>query len=104
MAYWRILIKKNVRPNIQYFSQSGHGTCVFGRSEALKNLHFEDEYWLEDTKYALPEDMVMFYKLYLQGNVIAVNRDVRFLHLDAGSSLMNEDRKSIISLLLLEMV
>lgn len=93
---WRtggFLIKKNVRPNVQYFSQSGHGTCVFGRSEALKNLHFEDEYWLEDTKYALPEDMVMFYKLYLQGNVIAVNRDVRFLHLDAGSSLMNENRK-----------
>lgn len=93
---WRtggFLVKKNVRPNVQYFSQSGHGTCVFGKSEALKKLHFEDEYWLEDTKYALPDDMVMFYKLYLQGNVIAVNRDVRFLHLDAGSSLMNEDRK-----------
>ena len=87
------LIKRNIDDDTQYFSQSGHGTCVFGRTKALKNLRFEDELWLENTRYALPEDMVMFYKLYLQGNVIAVNRDVRFLHLDAGSSLENDDKK-----------
>lgn len=77
----------------QYYNQSGHGTCVFGRTKALKELHFEEELWLQDTKYALPDDMVMFYKLYLKGNIIAMNRNVDFLHLDAGTSLSDSDKK-----------
>lgn len=74
-------------------NQTGHGTCLFGKTQKIKEIHFEDELWLEDTKYALPEDMVMFYKLYLYGNKIAMNFDVKFIHLDAGSSLMNENKK-----------
>lgn len=77
----------------QYYNQSGHGTCVFGRTKSLKELHFEEELWLQDTRYALPEDMVMFYKLYLKGNIIAVNQDIEFLHLDAGSSLADNNKK-----------
>ena len=83
----------NIQPDIQYYNQSGHGTCLFGKTQKIKEIHFEDELWLEDTKYALPEDMVMFYKLYLYGNKIAMNFDVKFIHLDAGSSLMNENKK-----------
>lgn len=86
-------VNTNIQPNIQYYNQSGHGTCLFGKTQKIKDIHFEDELWLEDTKYALPEDMVMFYKLYLYGNKIAMNFNVRFIHLDAGSSLMNENKK-----------
>lgn len=93
---WRtggFIVNSAVEDNKQYYSQSGHGTCVFGRTKALKELHFEEELWLQDAKYALPEDMVMFYKLYLKGNVIAMNREVEFVHLDAGSSLMDDNKK-----------
>ena len=81
---WRtggFIVNSAVEDNKQYYSQSGHGTCVFGRTKALKELHFEEELWLQDAKYALPDDMVMFYKLYLRGNVIAMNREVEFVHL-----------------------
>lgn len=86
-------VNTNIQPNIQYYNQSGHGTCLFGKTQKIKEIHFEDELWLEDTKYALPEDMVMFYKLYLYGNKNVMNPDVKFIHLDAGSSLINEDKK-----------
>jgi len=93
---WRtggFIVNTNIIPHIQYYNQSGHGTCLFGKTEAVKKMHFEDELWLQDTRYALPDDMVMFYKLYLQGNKIAMNTEVRFVHLDAGASLMNGDKK-----------
>lgn len=86
-------VNTNIQPNIQYYNQSGQGACLFGKTQKIKDIHFEDELWLEDTKYALPDDMVMFYKLYLYGNKIAMNFNVRFIHLDAGSSLMNENKK-----------
>lgn len=93
---WRtggFIVNANIQADKQYYNQSGHGTCIFGKTKALRDLHFEDELWLQDTKYALPDDMVMFYKLYLQGNKIAMNTQVRFVHMDAGASLANEDKK-----------
>lgn len=93
---WRtggFIVSTNVLENKQYYSQSGHGTCVFGKREKILQMHFEEEMWLQDTHYALPDDMVMFYKLYLLGAKIAINRKVKFVHLDAGASLSNENRK-----------
>lgn len=87
------IVNSHIEAHKQYYSQSGHSTCVFGKTQALKNIRFEEELWLQDTKYALPDDMVMFYKLYLQGNKIAIDRNAYFFHLDAGSSLMTEDKK-----------
>lgn len=51
-----------------YPTQSGHGTICFGRTDALRKLDFGSERWLEAAGYALPDDQVMFYKLFLQGN------------------------------------
>lgn len=68
----------------QYYSQSGHGTCSFLKREAAVRLRFEDEIWLEGASYALPDDQVMFYKAFLQGNSIAWCREARLHHLDAG--------------------
>lgn len=93
---WRtggFIANTSIQPDKQYYNQSGHGTCVFGKTKALQDLHFEDEFWLQDTKYALPDDMVMFYKLYLMGNKIAMNTKVKFLHLDAGTSIINPNKK-----------
>lgn len=92
---WRtggFIVNTNIQPGKQYYNQSGHGTCIWGRAEAINAIHFEDELWLQDTRYAIPDDMLFFYKLYLNGNQIAMNREVRFVHLDAGTTLMNEDK------------
>lgn len=96
MKIWRtggFIVNASTDIYEQYYNQSGHGTCVFGQTKALQDMHFEEELWLQDTKYALPEDMVMFYKLYLRGNSIAMNRDIEFLHLDAGASLSDSNKK-----------
>ena len=73
------------------YSQTGHGSHCFAKTEALKNIRFEDELWLEDSGYALPDDQVMFYKLYLKGYNIAVCLDTYFCHLDAAST--NDGRR-----------
>lgn len=80
------IINTNLHPDIQYYTQTGHGSNCFVESQAIKNIHFEEELWLEDSGYALPDDQVMFYKLYLNGNKIAVCRDAYFCHLDAAST------------------
>ncbi|MGZ5424304.1 MAG: glycosyltransferase family 2 protein [Candidatus Aminicenantales bacterium] len=68
----------------QYYSQSGHGTCAFLKKGTAEFLRFQDEMWLEDAPYPLPEDQVMFYKAYLQGNTIAWCQEAKIWHLDAG--------------------
>lgn len=68
------------------YSQTGHGSNCLCSVEALKKIHFEDELWLERSGYALPDDQVMFYKLYLSGTKIAVCMDTYFRHLDAAST------------------
>lgn len=65
------------------FEQSGHGTHCFARTDVLKKMHFEEELWLEDSSYALPDDQVFYYKLWLQGNKIVYCSDVYLRHLDA---------------------
>lgn len=65
------------------YSQTGHGSHCFAKTVALKDIHFEDELWLEESGYALPDDLVMFYKLHLNGHSIAVCLDTYFCHLNA---------------------
>lgn len=68
----------------QYYAQSGHGTCAFLKKEAAQRLRFQDESWLDDSPYPLPDDQVMFYKAFLQGGTIAWCREARLWHLDSG--------------------
>lgn len=73
-------------PTKPVYSQTGHGSHCFAKTQALRDIHFEDELWLEDSVYALPDDQVMFYKLFLSGHKIAVCLDTYFRHLDAAST------------------
>lgn len=73
-------------PSRPIYSQTGHGSHCFAKTEALKDIHFEDELWLEKSGYALPDDLVMFYKLYLWGHNIAVCINTYFCHLDSAST------------------
>lgn len=92
---WRtggFVVNTNIKKGRQYYNQNGSGTCIFGLASAMKGINFGEEMWLQDTVYALPEDMLLYYKLYLAGNRIAMNMDVMFFHLDAGATLVNTDK------------
>ena len=80
------VVNTNLLPNVQYYSQTGHGSNCFAETKILRNIHFEEELWLENSGYALPDDQVMFYKIYKKGYNIAVCRDAYFRHLDAAST------------------
>lgn len=81
-----LILNNELKEDIQYYSQSGHGSNCFAETQTLKNIHFEDELWLEESGYPLPEDQVMFYKIYKSGYKIAVCKDTYFRHLNAAST------------------
>lgn len=68
------------------YSQTGHGSNCLCKVSDLRSIHFEKELWLESSGYALPDDQVMFYKLFLQGTNIAVCTNTYFQHLDAATT------------------
>lgn len=72
-----------------YLTQSGHGTIILGEIKILQNIRFEDERWLDNASYALPEDQVMYYKAFLQGNKISSVPVLELVHLDASTTLSN---------------
>lgn len=81
-----IVVNNSLVPDKQYYSQTGHGSNCFAETKVLKDIHFEDELWLEESGYALPDDQVMFYKIYKSGHKIAVCRDTYLRHLNAAST------------------
>lgn len=83
------IINTGYDSNRPVYSQTGHGSHCFAKTDALKDIHFEDELWLEDSGYALPDDQVMFYKLYLKNHSISVCLNTYFCHLDA--AITNND-------------
>lgn len=80
------IVNTCIDPSKPAYSQTGHGSNCLCSVEALRAFHFEEELWLEDSGYALPDDQVMFYKLYLHGTKIAVCMNTYFRHLDAAST------------------
>lgn len=88
-------ILKSLHSDRIYLSQSGHGSHCFAKVSALKDIHFEDELWLEEYGYALPEDQVFYYKAFLRGHKIAVCSDSYVRHLDAKSTGKKERKNSL---------
>ena len=76
-----------------YESQSNAGPCFFCRKEDFLKIAFQEELWLDDAPYALPEDQVMFYKMYKKGLKVLTSFDTGIVHLDAGSTMgQNKER------------
>lgn len=69
-----------------YKAESAPGTCFFCSRDAMLAIHFEEELWLENTAYPIPEDQVMFYKFCKLGYKIIGVSDLNFIHLDAGGN------------------
>jgi hypothetical protein len=61
--------------------------------EDFLRISFQDELWLDAAPYALPEDQVMYYKMYKKGLKVLTSFDTGIVHLDAGSTMgQNKER------------
>ena len=78
-----------------YESQSNAGPCFFCRKDDFLRISFQDELWLDAAPYALPEDQVMYYKMYKTGLKVLTSFDTGILHLDAGSTIGQNKERTI---------
>lgn len=76
-----------------YESTTNAGPCFFCKKSDFLKIRYEEELWLDETPYALPDDQVMFYKMHLCGLKILTSFDSGIIHLDAGSTMQASDKK-----------
>lgn len=79
-----------------YMSQTNAGACFLCSKRKFLDIHFEEELWLDRQKYALGEDQVMFYKMYLKGFKILTWYRHGFIHLDGGNNLDKSKKRNVI--------
>ena len=79
-----------------YWSQTNAGPCFFCRKTDFLKIHFEEEQWMDNLKYAQGDDQVMYYKMYLSGLKQLTWFHSGIKHLDAGSSMINEDKEKML--------
>lgn len=87
----------NMNPKSEvYRSQTNAGACFLGTKDGFLKIHFEEELWMDKMKYALGEDQVMYYKMYLLGlkQFTWFNNGIK--HLDAGENLNPERKRNLI--------
>ena len=87
----------NKFPSSVMLSQTNAGPCCLCKKSDFLNLHFEDESWLDEMPYALGEDQVMFYKMYLNGLKVMTSYDSGIIHLDAGTATRNKDKEQVLA-------
>ena len=76
-----------------YQSQTNAGAaCLCKKSDFLR-IHFEEELWLDKQPYALGEDQVMYYKMFMNGLKILTWYNHRMIHLDGGGNYNPEKMK-----------
>lgn len=76
-----------------YWSQTNAGACFLCRKVAFLKIHFEEELWMDQMKYPVGEDQVMYYKMYLSGLKQLTWFGSGIKHLDAGSTMMSEEKE-----------
>ncbi|MGN0417677.1 glycosyltransferase [Anaerostipes faecalis] len=89
---------RNLKKAGYYETQSVAWTCFFADIESIKNLDFEDEYWLDSHGYSSLDDQTMFYKAWIRNMKTVVVADALYEHLDARTSLKNNKNPVLFSL------
>lgn len=79
-----------------YFSQTNAGACFLCKKDDFLRISFQEELWMDNEKYALGDDQVMFYKMYLNGLKILTWYNTGFIHLDAGNNMDVNKKKNVI--------
>ncbi|MDY3227656.1 MAG: glycosyl transferase family 2 [Candidatus Cryptobacteroides sp.] len=87
--------RKNIDKKV-YPSQTNAGACFFCRKEDFLKVSFEDEMWLDSTRYPIGEDQVMYYKMFLSGLKVLISYNSGIKHLDAGGNMTKEKEKMLI--------
>lgn len=86
----------NERPDKNfYWSETNAGPCLLCRKQDFLNIHFEEELWLDEAPYSLPDDQVMFYKMHLNGLKVATVFNSGIEHLDAGTTVGRSDDREM---------
>lgn len=63
----------NNYPRPEYYpSQSCAGPCSLWRKEAFLRVRLQDELWMEEAGFWYGEDVLLFYKLYVNGGKLGV--------------------------------
>lgn len=78
-----------------YESQSNAGPCFLCRKSDFLKINYAEEQWLDKTYYALPDDQIMFYKMFKTGLKILTSFDSGVVHLDASTTIANFKEKSL---------
>lgn len=76
-----------------YFSETNCGSCFLCRKNDFIGIHLGEETWLDEMPYALGDDQVTFYKLYLSGKKILTLYQHNVRHLDAGTGNQTADKE-----------
>ena len=81
-----------------YEAQSLAWTCFFADVQALRDIDFEDEIWLDANGYSAFDDQTMFYKAWLRDIKTIVVADAYYEHNDAKTSTRNNKPATLYSL------
>lgn len=81
--------------DLVYESQTNAGPCFLCKKNDFLKIKYNEELWLDNTFYALPDDQVMFYKMYKKGLKILTTFDTGVVHLDASTTIANPKEKSL---------
>lgn len=74
-------------------SQTNAGPCFLCRKQDFLKIRFEDESWLDTMPYAIGDDQIMFYKMYLSGLKVMTLYGSGIEHLDGGNNLGNKEKE-----------
>ena len=81
-----------------YETQSVAWTCFFADLKAFQCIDFDQEVWLDSHGYSSLDDQTMFYKAWIRGLKTVVVSDAYYEHLDARTSLINNNQNAVFSL------
>lgn len=77
---------RNIKRFAYMYADSLPWTCFYAKIQDFKDVHLEDEIWIDKKNYASMDDQVMFYKAKLLGFKTMVVTNVEYQHLDARTS------------------
>lgn len=86
---------KNIKKEVLW-SQTNAGAMFLCKKEDFLKIKFEEELWLDNQKYPLGEDQVMYYKMYKKGLKILTWYGHKVEHLDGGGNLSVEKEQKLI--------
>lgn len=75
-----------------YISQTNAGACFLCKKKTFLKIHFEEEKWMDEMTYAIGDDQVMFYKMYLYGIKQYTLYHTNIKHLDGSGNMTNQEK------------